>query len=82
MIHDIRKALEISKRDLKETRDEKMNVEKECVVYKTQLEVMPGTIWRCGLYEDIPHRTFSVNWSWRGERGGCQMVKHWNYCTR
>ena len=49
MMYDIKKALEVSQRDLKETRDEKTKIEKECIVYKTQLEVMwAHPLWRCG----------------------------------
>ena len=39
MAQDIRKALEVSKTELKEINEKKLLLEKECVIYKNQLQV-------------------------------------------
>ena len=40
MAQDIRKALESCQKELKSTQEQKSCIEKECIVYKSQLEVL------------------------------------------
>ena len=45
MAQDIRKALESCQKELKSTQEQKSCIEKECIVYKSQLEVLNSDRW-------------------------------------
>lgn len=45
MAQDIRNALESCQKELKSTQEQKSCIEKECIVYKSQLEVLNLDRW-------------------------------------